>query len=304
MAEAALPETRLGIRAEAERAAGRLPPLLVRAFRVAATVMQGVHGRRRSGSGEAFWQFRRYEPGDSVRQIDWRQSGKSDRLFVRETEWAAAQSLYLWCDVSPSMRWRSHKRFEQKRERAELLTLALAQLVVRGGERVALLGTGDRPIMGRAAVDKITLHLLGPGHERGAAVAASETGLPPFEALPRHAVLVLIGDLLAPLEDIDRVCRLYAARGVNGYLVQVLDRAETTLPYNGRTRFEGLEEEGHLLVKRAENVREDYRQRLAEHQQGLSDLARALGWHWAVHRTDQPPEQALLSLFVHLSEGR
>ena len=225
-------------------------------------------------------------------------------MFVRETEWSAAQSLWLWCDVSPSMRWRSHKKLEQKRARAELLTLALAQLVVRGGERVALLGTGDRPIMGRAAVDKMTLHLLGPGHESGAAVAASETGLPPLEALPRHSVLVLIGDLLAPLEEIDRVCRLYAARGVNGYLLQVLDPAETTLPYNGRTRFEGLEEEGHLLVKRAENVRDDYKARLAEHQQGLSDLARALGWHWSVHRTDQPPERALLSLFVHLSEGR
>ena len=98
MAEAA---ERVHLRHEAEVAAARLPPLMVAAERVAATVQQGVHGRRRVGMGESFWQFRRYEAGDSLRKIDWRQSAKSDRLYVRETEWAAAQSVWLWPDPSP-----------------------------------------------------------------------------------------------------------------------------------------------------------------------------------------------------------
>ena len=78
------------LRDRAEQAAATLPPLLVAAERVATTVAQGVHGRRRVGQGETFWQFRQYEPGDAATRIDWRESAKSQRLYVRETEWEAA----------------------------------------------------------------------------------------------------------------------------------------------------------------------------------------------------------------------
>src|SRR4051812_34764592 len=98
----------------AEHLASRLPPLLVLAERVAATVAQGVHGRRRVGQGETFWQFRRYQPGDSAEDIDWRQTAKTDRIFVRETEWEASQSVWIWRDASPSMRWRSTNKLPEK----------------------------------------------------------------------------------------------------------------------------------------------------------------------------------------------
>src|ERR1044071_6317373 len=129
----------------AEQIAGRLPPLLVAAERVAATVAQGVHGRRRVGQGETFWQFRQYEPGDSAQRIDWRESAKSQRLYVRETEWEAAQSVWLWRDASPSMDYASSGALPTKRSRADLLLVALAALLVRGGERASMLGTGMPP---------------------------------------------------------------------------------------------------------------------------------------------------------------
>src|SRR5215472_8820812 len=97
----------LRLQHRAEQAAAALPPLLVAATRVAATVAQGVHGRRRVGQGETFWQFRQYQPGDSAQRIDWRESAKSQRLYVRETEWEAAQSVWLWRDASASMDYAS-----------------------------------------------------------------------------------------------------------------------------------------------------------------------------------------------------
>ena len=103
----------------AEWLAATLPPLLVRAERVAATVAQGVHGRRRVGRGDTFWQFRRYEAGDPTQRIDWRRSAKSDTIFVRESEWEAAASVWLWCDSSPSMRYRSSPALSEKAERAD-----------------------------------------------------------------------------------------------------------------------------------------------------------------------------------------
>ena len=105
--------------------------------------MQGVHGRRRPGQGDAFWQFRPYLPGDAAARVDWRQSAKSDRLFVRETEWEAAQTVSIWVDDALSMDYRDaeHFRARSKNERASLLALALSVLFIKAGERVALMGT-------------------------------------------------------------------------------------------------------------------------------------------------------------------
>lgn len=276
----------------AEQAAAALPPLLVAASRVASTVAQGVHGRRRVGQGETFWQFRQYQPGDAATRIDWRESAKSQRLYVRETEWEAAQSVFLWRDASPSMDYASTRGLPTKRERADLLTLALAALLLRGGERVTLLGTGVAPSHGRAVLPRMAIQL-----ER-------ETGgdLPAIEPLPRHGQIVLIGDLLARLEDIEAVVARFAVMGLKGYLLQVLDPAEETLPFDGRVRFEGLEREDPLLISRVETIRGSYTERLARHRAALGTIARAAGWSFGTHRTDRPPHTALLALYTALAE--
>lgn len=290
---------RLPLRGDAERAAGTLPPLLVEAERVAATVIQGVHGRRRTGIGETFWQYRTYQPGDPLRMIDWRQTAKSSRVYIRELEWAAAQTVWVWRDPSPSMVYRSDRKLPEKRDRADVLLLALCSLLVGGGERIALLRDEARAGAGKIALERIALTLLSEIEpEAGHALPA----IPEYRPLPRHAHLVLFGDFLGPIEEIDATLRQFAARNVRGHLVQVLDPAEAALPFTGRTRFEGLEDEGHLLIKRVETVREEYRDRLDAHQRDLKALTRALGWTHSIHHTDQPAEQTLLTLYTHLSE--
>lgn len=275
----------------AEALAAPLPPLLVAAERVAATVAQGVHGRRRVGLGETFWQFRRYQPGDSPGRIDWRQSAKTQPVYVRENEWEAAQSVWLWCDRSASMGFRSAASLPTKRERAELLLMALAVLLVRGGERVALLNSGQRPDHGRHALQRLAVRLGDPEGR------LPDGGLPRAEPLPRHAQVVLIGDLLSPLTEIHATVSALAGRGLVGHLLMVLDPAEETLPYQGRVEFAGLEGEGEVLVPRVEAVRQAYLERLEAHRNGLAALARAAGWSFAVHRTDRPPQTALLALW-------
>lgn len=284
---------------KAETLAARFPPLLVAAERVAATVAQGVHGRRRVGQGEAFWQFRPFLAGDAVTRIDWRQSAKSDRTFVRETEWEAAQSVWLWRDASASMRWRSAKTLPEKAERAELLMLALACLLLRAGERVALMGVQMRPIAGRGALDM----LAEIAARRGDSGAIS--GLPPAQRIARHARIVLIGDLLSPLADVQDVVARLAGTPASGHMLQVLDPAEEALPYAGRVRFEGLEQgEGAHVIGRVEGVRGDYAQRLAAQREGLKGIAQAAGWSFATHRTSEPPEAALLGLYTALAPQR
>jgi uncharacterized protein (DUF58 family) len=279
----------------AEQLAARLPPLLVEAERVATTVAQGVHGRRRVGTGETFWQFRQYQPGDPAPRIDWRESAKSMRLYVRETEWEAAQSVWLWRDGSASMNYASRPELPTKRARVDLLLLALAALLIRGGERVALLGTGVPPASGRAVLNRLALTLGRP---------AAPADLPSFEPLPRYGQLVVLGDLLAPLDAVQALVGRFAAAGLRGHLLQVLDPAEETLPFAGRVRFEGLEQEASLVISRVETVREEYMQKLARHREGLAAIARATGWSFGTHRTDRPPHTALLALYGTLAERR
>lgn len=279
----------------AEALGARLPPLVVAAERVAATVMQGVHGRRRAGQGDAFWQYRPFLPGDAANRIDWRQSARSDRLFIRETEWEAAQTVAVWRDASPSMDWRSASGLPPKRERAELLLLATASLLLRGGERVRLIGGPGRSHAGRAGLEALAQGLLLRGDGQGG-------GLPqPDAGLPRHARVLLIGDFLSPLAEVQHAVARLAALPVHGHLLQVLDPAEETLPYLGRVRFEGLEAEEPTLVPRVEGIRALYAERLRQHRAGIAAIAAAVGWGFLTHRTDQPPEQALLALWQALS---
>jgi uncharacterized protein (DUF58 family) len=276
----------------AEALGARLPPLLVAAQRVAVTVAQGVHGRRRVGQGDSFWQYRPFLPGDAYSRVDWRASAKSDRSFIRETEWEAAQTVYLWRDSSPSMDWRSGAAVPFKRERADLLLLALAALLLRGGERVRLIGSPVRLRGGAAALEDLAEAL---GGVQGGA------GIPPETALPRHSRLVLIGDFLAPLAEIQAAVGRLAAIPVSGHLLQVLDPAEALLPYSGRVRFKGLEQEADELVPRVEGIRAGYAEALSTQLHGLANLCTAAGWGFGTHRTDHAPETALLALYAALA---
>ncbi|MDX6749675.1 DUF58 domain-containing protein [Geminicoccaceae bacterium 1502E] len=292
LARAPTPRHLLALRHEAERLSERLPGLLVEAERVAATVAQGVHGRRRTGLGETFWQFRSYQAGDDASRIDWRQSARSRHLFVREQEWEAAESVWLWCDLSRSMQFRSSRRLVTKQDRTLILAFGLAALLVRAGERVSLLGSGERPHGGKHGLNMLS---------RSLAAAAGEDSLPPQVPLPRFARLVLLSDFLEPVETLRRRLAPYITGGARACLLQVNDPVEENLPYEGRVQFEGLEQDGQALIGNVGSVRERYRARFATHREELVRLGASRGWRFAAHRTDHGAESALLTLYQMLA---
>ncbi len=274
----------------AEELAARFPPLMVAAERVAATVAQGVHGRRRVGVGDSFWQYRPFVEGDAASRIDWRRSARSDRAYVRDMEWEAAQTVCLWRDGSASMDWRSGKGLPEKRERAELLLLAVASLLFRAGEQVRLIGVPGRVFRGRGATRPLA-----------ESVAVLREGVPAPASLPGWSRAVLFSDFLGDLEAVRAAVGRLASQHVRGHLVQVLDPAEIALPYAGRVRFLGLEHEGAALISRVEAARGAYRAALAERQAALREIAARAGFGFLLHVTDAPPEGALLALYSALA---
>ena len=295
---------RAALRAQA--LGSHLPPLLVAAERIAATVAQGVHGRRRVGQGDSFWQFRPLLPGEAASRIDWRRSARAERgHFVRQMEWEAAQTVSVWRAGGAGMRWRSAASLPEKQERADLLLLALSALLLRGGERVRLLGAG----VGAGRLD-VTGQ---PGLARLAAAlddgAAGPDGFPDPGGVPKHGCVVLIGDFLEPLDDVRATIGGLAARGAAGQVLQILDPAEVALPYAGRVRFTapGLNAgPGGMaaLIGRAETVRAAYGAKLADQQAGLAAICRAAGMGLIIHHTDHSPTAALLALHAALAPRR
>jgi uncharacterized protein (DUF58 family) len=287
----------LALEREAHGLADRLPDILIEAKRIAQTVAHGIHGRRRAGPGETFWQFRQFGASDTYREIDWRRSASSDHLYVREREWEAAHTVWLWPDLSPSMDFRSHLAPTTKRDRAIVLMLAAAELLVRGGERVAVLGL-THPTASRKATTRIAEAIL--AHEDAPALLATQ---PPKTHLQRFSGAMLFSDFLDPIARTREHVEALAADGAAGHLVQILDPAEETLPYEGRTEFLSPSGVDRWVADRAQSVRERYKERLAAHRAELSEMAKRLGWSFLVHHTDRSAAEPLLTLIMQLQGG-
>lgn len=285
----------LGHEAEGHGLADRVPELSLQAQRIASTVAHGVHGRRRSGPGENFWQFRQLQTGDPTHLIDWRRSASSDHLYIREREWETAHTAWLWPDLSPSMAFQSHLASISKRERALVLTFALGELLIRAGERIAVMGV-TQPSQFRKTTTKIAEMLS--ARLRDKSLIAST---PPDEKIGRFASTIWISDFLDPISQIAPRMRSLAGNGIVGHLIQVLDPAEETFPYTGRTEFVGVEGSERWIADRAEGLRAAYQARLAAHRDELATLCRNLGWSFAVHHTDRPATEPVLALILRLA---
>ncbi len=275
--------------ARAHARAAAVPDLLVEARRVANTVNNGWHGRRRRGPGENFWQFRPYVEGESLARIDWRRSARDDHVYLRDREWESAHTVWLWCDLSPSMLFRSAFAPVSKEARALLITLALAELLSRAGERIGWPGLLP-PFAARDGAERLGVALT------HAAPAGLELG-----PVRRFSDVALVSDFLQPVEETVDLLERLARRGARAHLVEVADPAEESFPYAGRTEFRDPETGATLLAGRAETYAEDYRRLYAARRATLSDFCKRLGWSFIPHRTDRPAAEALARLHAALS---
>jgi uncharacterized protein (DUF58 family) len=274
--------------------AARLPDLLVAARRIAANVLLGLHGRRHPGAGETFWQFRSYVAGEPARQIDWRRSARDDHLYVREREWEASQTVWLWTDLSPSMDFQSRLSASTKLDRAVVLMLALAEMLGRGGERVGMPGLAE-PRVGHDAADRLAQVL---------SRAELTSDWPNLDRVGRFSDIVMLSDCLTDADVLRERLRSLAGRGANLHLLQIFDPAEEVFPYEGRLEFRDPESGETWLTERAGGLRADYQARLEAHRGMIRSFARSAGFSFAVHHTDRPAAEGLLFLQARLAGAR
>jgi uncharacterized protein (DUF58 family) len=284
------------VRQQAAALSARLPSLVIAARNVAQTVRHGVHGRRRAGSGESFWQFRPFISGEPSSRVDWRRSAREEHAYVREREWEAAHTVWIWFDRSASMRFGSSLAHTTKIDRATVIALAFADLCVRGGERAALLGL-TRPIADAGVVERFAEAIATDERLRG----PSESALPPSAPAPARSMVLLIGDFLGEPSETERAVRSISAEGAVGELVMVVDPIEESYPFSGDIEF--LHPDGilRLLRPKAQNIREAYLARLTAHRERLRSICASRGWGMSLNRTDGSAAETLLALRMRLS---
>lgn len=274
--------------------AATMPRLVLESRRIAATIIHGLHGRRRAGTGENFWQYRRFLSGEPAHRVDWRRSARDDHLYVREREWEAAHTIWIWPDRSPSMAFVSDLAHDTKLERALVIGFALAEVMVEGGERVGVPGL-QRPTASRDVIDRMAQAII---HD-----TAERASLPPTFAPSPLSEIVMLSDLWSPIGDVRRTLAQLSASGASGHLVQVVDPAEETFPYSGRVEFVEPEGAGAVTAGRAEAWRTDYEVRIARHRDEIRAETDRLGWSFTIHRTDRPASELLLRLHARLGAG-
>jgi uncharacterized protein (DUF58 family) len=268
-----------------------VPDCMVEAKRIANTVIAGWHGRRKRGIGENFWQFRPYADGESFSRIDWRRSARDDHMYIRDREWEAAHTVWLWADMSPSMMYKSTLASVSKESRALVLMLALAEILARSGERVGCPGIME-PVSARNAAERLAAAIM---H------APLTSGLPDTRMIRGASDIVLIGDFLDDADRVmDRITPL-ARRGLRGHVVEIADPAEETFPYTGRTEFTDPETGDKLTSGRAETLREDYQRAYVARRDSIADQLRRMGWSFTHNRTDRLASEALVAVHMHLS---
>jgi uncharacterized protein (DUF58 family) len=302
MAEPIRSETKSEAESQAVRAAAgksrklaaRVPRLILEARRVASTLIHGLHGRRRAGPGENFWQYRRFVNGEPSNSVDWRRSARDDNLYVREREWEASHTIWLWPDRSPSMDFISKLSEWSKLDRALVVSFALAEVLVQGGERVGIPEI-MRPTSNRNIIEKMAQTIVHDTSER--------PSLPPnFSPAPFSEVL-LLSDFWSPVSEFRRIIGQLAANGARGHVVQVVDPAEETFPYMGRVEFIEPEGLGSITAGRAETWRSEYQALVANHRAALRAECEQFGWSFTVHRTDRGPTELLFAIHARMGAG-
>ena len=215
---------------QSTRQAATLPPLLLKAGRLADKAFLGSHGRRVAGIGESFWQFRPYSTGEDATSIDWRQSAKSDHLFTREREQQTTKTCWLWRDRSASMEYRSSAALPHKGERADIILLALATVLAKSGERFGWYGSGVKPSNHRGGLLALA--------ERLTLLETADMSFPMRYPVNRGASAVLIGDFFTTIDSVTDGLGWLSSQGVRGCLLRILDPVERSFPFTGRIHFE------------------------------------------------------------------
>lgn len=275
----------LSLRTKAEDSLSDVQSLILQAQKIVDDMMLGDRPKPRSGSGESFWQFRQYESGDRPADIDWKQSAKTDQVFIRQKQQQTAQSWFIGCDKNAGMFFSSKPRLRSKIESAQIISMAIALVASRMYEKVGLLGSEVSLGRSERHIQSIATRLLDDSN--------SLYNMHDF-AMPQNGYVFLISDFLEPLDAIEQKLEYLSYKTRNICLIQILDPAEIELPYDGRITFKGIEKNQSFTIDQVEDIKDGYQGRIDNHIQQLENICMHFGGHYIQHVTTSKLRDTIL----------
>lgn len=260
----------------------------------------GLHQSHSRGAGLEFAQYRAYEPGDELRQIDWKLYARSDKFFVREAERESPVAVWIIIDASASMGQCDGTRPDYSRlDAAKAMAAAIGELAMQQGDRFGFMALGDDgltllpPATGLRQRDRLLLELLTVRPARGFA-PESQLG-PLWERIGAHDLILLLSDCFD--EGAVALAEKLSSAGRETLVIEMLTVAERDFPFDGGYRFRDPETGEELLADGAA-LRAEFLARFTEARDILHARLDAIGIRHAVHYLDEPVDLPLRRLFA------
>ncbi len=272
----------------------RIKNLELRAKVVVEGFFSGLHRSPYHGFSVEFTEYRQYSPGDDPRHIDWRLFGRTDRHYIKRFEDETNLRCYLVVDRSRSMGYGSGDF--RKADYATTTAATLAYFLAKQRDAVGVM-TFDEKV-----VDYLPARCR-PGHlHRLMSALENDLGglstdvIAPIEQIAQLAqkrgLVVLISDLLAPIDELEKSLGYLRSHGHEVLLLRVLDRTELDLSIEDPTMIQDLES-GRQLYVDPDLTRQKYIERFEEHSQQIESACQNLGIDYYPLITDQPVENTL-----------
>ena len=260
----------------------------------------GLHQSHSRGAGLEFAQYRAYEPGDELRQIDWKLYARSDKFFVREAERESPVAVWILLDASASMGQADAGRPDYSRfDAAKAMAASIGELAMQQGDRFGLMALGDKgltllpPATGLRQRDRLLLDLL---------ALRTATGFPPedqlapvWERIGAHDLVILLSDCFD--EGAVALVEKLAAAGRETLVVEMLTLAERDFPFSGGYRFRDPET-GEELLADGVALRAEFLARFGDARAALHARLDAAGVVHVAHMLDEPVDLPLRRLFA------
>jgi uncharacterized protein (DUF58 family) len=280
--------------------------LRLRARAAVEGALAGLHRSPHKGASVEFAEYKEYAPGDDVRHIDWRAYGRKDRYYVKQFEDETNLRGYVLVDASGSMDF-AFEDGPSKWSFASQLAASIAWLLLRQGDAAGLLVFDERPgfwlppSAKRSQLEDLCAVLASrsPGGSTSVEAAVARIA----ETVHARSLVVIVSDFLDDNEDLLALARILRRRGMEVVLFHVIDRAELDLPFEGLTRFEGLEGEGRLLVE-PDDIRAAYQAAFEEHAARLVERARSGDLEYYRVVTDSPLEEVVRAWLIDRTRRR
>ncbi len=259
----------------------------------------GLHNSHNRGAGLEFAQYRAYEPGDELRQIDWKLYARSDKFFVREAERESPVAIWILIDASASMAQADASRPDYRRlDAAKSIAACLAEVALQQGDRFGYISLNDTglgllpPASGGRQRDRLLLDLLAlhPGR-----IFPEETQLAPvWERIGANDLVVLLSDCFD--EAAIALAEKLSAAGRETLVIETLTAAERDFPFDGGYRFRDPET-GEELLADGRALRAEFLARFGQARADLHARLDAIGIRHAEHFLDEAVDMPLRRLF-------